>query len=195
MATSRFIQYRKDANFFRSRRILRTFVVLCLGTICSGCVTRRFTIRSNPPGALVYVDGVELGTTPISANFTYYRTARIRLVKDHFETLTVLQPIPAPWYQWPPLDFVTENLIPGEIRDHREFLFQLQPMVNTRSEDLLSRAQGLRQQERSGLPIGAVPGSTTIPSGVSAGPSRLAPPENGPSLIPPRPAPRNLPVP
>src|ERR1700690_4113146 len=64
-------------------------IVLSLGT--SGCVQRRMTIRSNPPGALVYVDDYEIGTTPVSASFTYYGTRKIRLVKDGYETLTVMQ--------------------------------------------------------------------------------------------------------
>ena len=56
------------------------------------------TIRSNPPGALVYVDDYEVGITPISTSFIYYGQRRIRLVKDGYETLTVMQPIPPPWY-------------------------------------------------------------------------------------------------
>ena len=67
-------------------------------------------IRTNPPGALVYVDDYEIGTTPISTGFVYSGTRKIRLVKDGYETLTVMQPVPPPWYQIPPLDFITENL-------------------------------------------------------------------------------------
>ena len=47
------------------------------------------TIRTNPPGALVYVDDYEIGTTPVSTNFTYYGKRKIRIVKDGYETLTV----------------------------------------------------------------------------------------------------------
>ena len=85
----------------------------------AGCVQRRMTIRSNPPGALVYVDDYQIGTTPVSTDFIYYGTRKIRLVKDGYETLTVRQPFPIPWYEIFPLDFVTENLWPWEIRDER----------------------------------------------------------------------------
>ena len=85
----------------------------------TGCVQRRLTIRSNPPGALVYVDDYQIGTTPVSTDFVYYGTRKIRLVLSGYETLTVLQPIPTPWYEYPGLDFVSENLVPGEIRDER----------------------------------------------------------------------------
>src|SRR3989304_6283587 len=111
----------------------------------SGCVQRRMTIRSNPPGALVYVDDYEIGTTPISTNFIYYGTRKIRLVKDGYETLTVLQPVPAPWYQYPPFDFITENFIPGEIRDQRTIDFQLRPQMVAPTDQLLSRAESMRQ--------------------------------------------------
>ena len=37
--------------------------VVVLAT-AGGCVERRMTIRSNPPGALVYVDDYEIGITP-----------------------------------------------------------------------------------------------------------------------------------
>ena len=56
-------------------------------------------VRSNPPGAMVYVDNQPIGTTPCATSFIYYGTREIRLVKPGYETLTVNQPIPAPWYQ------------------------------------------------------------------------------------------------
>ncbi len=111
-----------------------------------GCVQRRLIIRSNPPGALVYVDDYQIGTTPIATNFTYYGTRKIRLVKDGYETLTVMQTIPPPWYEIPPLDFFTENLLPGELRDHRTFEYQLVPQAVVPTEQLLSRAESLRSQ-------------------------------------------------
>ena len=57
------------------------------------------TVRSNPPGALVYVDDYQIGTTPVSTDFVYYGTRKIRLIKDGYDTLTVQQPFPVPWYE------------------------------------------------------------------------------------------------
>ncbi len=85
-------------------------LVLCASQ--SGCVQRRLTVRTNPPGALLYVDDYPIGTTPCSTSFTYYGTRKIRLVKDGYETLTVMQSIPAPWYEYTPCDFVAENCRP-----------------------------------------------------------------------------------
>ena len=118
-----------------------------------GCVQRRMTIRSNPPGALVYVDDYQLGTTPVSHDFVYYGTRKIRLVKDGYETLTVRQPFPVPWYEIFPLDFVTENLIPWEVRDERVVELAMQPAASTPAELVVSRAEQVRLAAGSLPPV------------------------------------------
>jgi hypothetical protein len=167
-------------------KTLWILVVLAVCCCQSGCVQRRMTIRSNPPGALVYVDDYEIGTTPISADFIYYGRRKIRLVRDGYETLSVMQPVSPPWYQIPPLDFVTENLIPGEIRDQRTFHYQLTPQRVVPTEQLLSRAENLR---RGIAPVGSLAPSPPIGA---AGPS-LAP--SGPPIVPAPAAPEPIPTP
>jgi len=135
------------------------------------------TIRSNPPGAVVYVDDYEIGTTPVSANFTYYGTRRIRLVKNGYETLTVMQPVSVPWYQFFPLDFVSENMVPGKVRDNRTFDYQLVPQRVVPSEELVGRAEGLRRQTRGS---GVVQSSSATSGGTAPWPT--AP---GPAATPP----------
>lgn len=113
-----------------------------------GCVRRRLTVRSNPPGALVYIDGQEIGRTPVATPYIYYGTRQMRLVKDGFETIVVNQRFPAPWYQIPPLDFVSENLVPQEIRDERVVDFELAPKANVAASDVLIQADQLRNMVR-----------------------------------------------
>ena len=152
----------------------------------TGCVQRRMMIRSNPPGALVYVDDYEIGVTPVSSNFTYYGQRKIRLVKDGFETLTVMQSIPAPWYQVPPLDFVSENLVPGEIRDRQTFTYQLTPQRVVPTDQLLGRGENLRRGMHT---IGTVgPLSPTPAPPQSPGPAF---PGSSPSTA----VPESLPIP
>lgn len=137
----------------RSRESLRlptatglVLIAAALATVCfSGCLHRRMTVRTNPPGALLYVDDYEIGTTPVSASFTYYGKRKIRLVKDGYETLTKMEDIPPPWYEYPPLDFITENLVPGHIRDQRVLDYQLRPQTVVPTDQLLSRAENLRR--------------------------------------------------
>ena len=151
-----------------------TVALVCL--CACGCVRRRMTIQSNPPGALVYVDDYEIGTTPISTNFIYYGHRKIRLVKDGYETKTVLHDVPPPWYQYFPLDFVTENLVPGEIRDSRTLTFTLTPQTVVPTDTVLGRAEQLRRgmHQKTGTTPTAVrvqPGPVTPTSAIPMAPS------------------------
>jgi hypothetical protein len=164
--------------------ILMLLLVFCCAA-GPGCVQRRLTIRSNPPGALVYVDDYQIGTTPVSTDFVYYGDRKVRLVKSGYETLTVIQPIPTPWYEYPGLDFVSENLIPREIRDERVVEYQLQPQMIVPSQQLLGRAENLRHG--AGVPQAPLPpppGAT--PFGVPPATSPFAPqPRPGLPATPP----------
>jgi hypothetical protein len=161
---------------------------LCLGLalLAAGCAQRRMTIRTNPPGAAVYVDDYPIGTTPVSTNFTYYGTRKIRLVKDGYETLTVLQPVKTPWYDFFGLDFVSENIIPGEIRDQQQFCYQLRPQAVVPTEQLMGRAEELRRQAPGNAPL-PVPAPEAVPAPPPAG--GMLPNLNPRNLIPPSPPP------
>ncbi len=112
----------------------------------TGCVERRYTIRSDPPGALVIVNDEEIGTTPVSRSFTFYGDRSIRLVREGYETLDVIQPVEAPIYDNLLTEFFTENLIPYTFRDERTFAYKLQPERPTDPNALIGRAEALRSQ-------------------------------------------------
>lgn len=124
------------------------------------------TIRSNPPGAVVFVDDQEIGPTPVSSDFTYYGTRKIQLIKDGYETLTVKQTSPPPWYEIPPLDFVSENLWPFELRNEHLVNFQLQPQQILPTDRLLERAEGLRTGAQLGYAV-PLPNAPPKPQPVS----------------------------
>ena len=144
-----------------TRRVTRLalWALVAALPLWTGCVQRRLTIRSNPPGALVYVDDYEIGRTPCSTPFTYYGKRKFRLVLDGYETLTTEQRVMFPWYQVIGVDFVAENLAPWEIRDERNLVFNLQPLRNVPTEELLENAERLRAGSRmTGLvPAGGEP--------------------------------------
>jgi hypothetical protein len=134
-----------------SRAVYRLLLLTSLTgslLLTSGCVSRRMTIVSNPPGALVLLEGKEVGYTPVAVDFTYYGTRELTLIKDGYETLTVLQPVPAPWYQWPIVEFFADNLTPGHITDRRQFAYQLQPQRMVPNQELLGRGEMLRGESR-----------------------------------------------
>ncbi|MCH7729332.1 MAG: PEGA domain-containing protein [Planctomycetes bacterium] len=116
-----------------------------------GCVNRRLTIRSNPPGAFVYVDNQPIGYTPVSTYFNYYGTREIRLEKDGFETLKVKQRFAPPWYQYPPFDLISENFWPRETRDERVLEFQLKGRDMLAGRTLKDRADAMRANTRQGV--------------------------------------------
>ena len=126
----------------------RLWVLCCLLCLCGsgGCIHRRMTILSDPPGALVMVEGEELGYTPMSLDFTYYGTREITLIKDGYQTETVLQKVPTPWYEVFPLEFVTDNFVPLKIRDRHVFMYRLRPEVIVPTQELLDRANTLRSE-------------------------------------------------
>ena len=174
---------------------LTCLVLVCL-LLLPGCVRRRLMVRSNPPGAMVYVDNQLIGTTPCATDFVYYGTREVRLVKPGFETLTVSQPIPTPWFQIPPLDFVSENLNPRKIQDYRTISYNMVPSVIVPTEQLLGRAEELRQATGQGttLPPPPAPGmappntqplepEVLVPSGLPMAPAGELPP-GGQPLIP-----------
>ncbi len=111
------------------------------------------TVRSNPPGAMLYVDDQQIGVTPVATDFVYYGTRKFKLVKNGYETMTTYQKIEAPWYQVPPLDFFSENVNPREIRDERVINFQLRPKRIVPTAELLSRAGNLRNSSIQGFVV------------------------------------------
>lgn len=153
------------------RAALAIGLALALLSAASGCVQRQLTIRTNPPGAFVYIDDTPIGVTPCSTPYTYYGTRKIRVVKDGFETLTTYQKISAPWYELPGIDFVSENLWPGELRDDRTLAFQLEPQKVVAPLEVIARGENLRQGTRAEgyLPPGPLTrgpdGSIIVPPG------------------------------
>ena len=134
--------------------MLLTLSILSVG----GCVHRRMTITSDPPGAMVYIDNHQIGPTPISHDFTYYGTRNFRLEKDGYETVNELRNIKAPWYQIPPLDFFSDNFAGKDIHDHRYLNFQLRRHPDESENDIISRGLELKNYQ---APVSS--GSTPSP--------------------------------
>ena len=105
------------------------------------------TVRTNPPGAIVYVDNVEVGVSPVSRSFTYYGTSRIRLVCDGYETKTVVERIDPPVYDVIWVEPLTE-LLPIRFKDWREFTYDLERTQVVDPGEVIERAAVLRQDAK-----------------------------------------------
>ena len=137
-------------------RAARRLPALCVAVAAvagsCGCqsVHRRLTVQSDPPGALVLVDGRRIGFTPASVTFDYYGAREITLVKDGFETERFLAPVKPPLYQIPPADFVSDNFLPGQVEDRHVVRRRLRPRTTAATEDVLGRADALRSRAQTG---------------------------------------------
>ncbi|MBO7725002.1 MAG: PEGA domain-containing protein [Thermoguttaceae bacterium] len=119
--------------------------LLLTGTGCNG-VRRRLTIRTDPPGATVWINDQEIGRTPISHNVTYSGTYKIRLAMEGKKTKTVMYAVKTPWYLWPGVDFISENLVPGELRDQQICEERMEPDLVAAPEELFENAAQMRQE-------------------------------------------------
>lgn len=117
-------------------------------SLVSGCVERRYTVRTDPPGATIIVNGEEIGPSPASRSFYYYGHREITMIKDGYETQTVIQPVNAPWWDNYFTEFFTENFVPYHLRDEREFQYKLTPAVSPPEGELRDRAEALRSESK-----------------------------------------------
>ncbi len=130
---------------------LTSITILLSSLLLTGCVHRRVTINSNPQGALVRIDGEEIGFTPASVDFTWYGTREVQLLKDGFETETRLVDISAPWYQKFPLDFISDNFLGHHTTDRHRYDVQLRPKQQANSGNVIERGNALRSEAVHGL--------------------------------------------
>ncbi len=140
--------------------LLLLALLACLPS--AGCVTRRVLITSSPSGAMVYRNGQPIGVTPVEEPFTYYGKYHYRLVRDGCEPTDFYPDLVAPWYQYPGIDFITENVIPWQFRDRPVLHFQLPPARVIRHDDIRGRANQLQEMSK-GIqpPPDAQPGPRT----------------------------------
>jgi PEGA domain len=144
----------------RSHQARLLVVAVALGATLglSGCVERRYTIRTDPPGALIIANGEPIGTTPVSKSFNFYGDRTIRIIREGYATQDVIAHFPAPWYDNLLTEFFAENVIPYTFRDEIEFNYKLTPAVPPDSNDVYNRGEAVRV-DGQGPPI---PRSTGI---------------------------------
>ena len=122
-------------------------LVVC-GLLVTGCVRRSLTIRSEPPGALVYINDELKGEAPVTYDFLWYGWHRVTVRHEGFERLDDRKQLRAPVYFWIPFDLVME-LLPVPIRDIREWSYTLTPKeaLSTPMPPQLFRSQSKEQPD------------------------------------------------
>src|SRR5215471_15531012 len=76
--------------------------------VCSfvlpGCLERTITITSEPPDAIVWLNDVEVGRTPLKTGFTFYGDYDVRLRKEGYEPVQTHRETDTPIYEFAPID-------------------------------------------------------------------------------------------
>ena len=123
--------------------------VLCFALLplALGCAQRTLDITSQPTGALVYLNGEEVGRTPLRYYFEWYSDYDVTLRMEGYETLKTHKKIKAPLYAIPPFDLLGELFA---VKTRRQWNFDLLPQQPApESGVLIGRAEELRQELRS----------------------------------------------
>ena len=159
-----------------------------------GCIRKRMTVRTSPPGAMAYIDKQPIGLTPVSTNFTYYATRNIEVVRDGYKTERFLRKIRPAWYSIPPLDFFSETLWPFETRDERIIDVQLSPEPDVPRDALIASGEQLRLQASQGVAVSTpptmgtplpIPGQPSIPTNQFSSPPQFGQPSIAPPILGP----------
>lgn len=121
-------------------------VLPLLGVLAAtGCVRRQMTVTSEPAGALVYLNDREVGRTPFTTDFVWYGTYDVVVRKEGYETLNTRTRVVAPWWGWPPIDFLAE-IAPWHPTDHRKVNYVLSEAPEITSDALIQRGLELKRQ-------------------------------------------------
>ncbi len=129
-------------------------LALAAALCACGCVERRMLIRSEPPGAPVWVDEQYVGLTPVDPAFAHYGARRVRVgpIRDgldkvrHLEQERVVE-VRAPWYEKFPIDFFFEVIWPGRLVDEHEVpAFALEPAVPRTAAERSERVKQVQEE-------------------------------------------------
>jgi len=125
---------------------VRTCTVLGVAVVLlAGCVERRLTINTQPPGATVILNDQEIGASPVTVPFNWYGDYWVRISKEGCETLNTHRKLKPPLHDYPPFDFFVEVLYPGRIVNAYEWTFELAPKQYPTRDELIEHAGAMKQ--------------------------------------------------
>jgi hypothetical protein len=135
----------------RVHRAVRSLVITGLAVFgAAGCVRRSIFVRTEPEGAKVFLDGTYLGTSPRKIPFEFYGTREIAVRAEGRAPGRVLLDVDPPWYEYTPIDFVSELLLPATIEDERQVFIVLPPAAPPDLARIRGEAEAARAAVSSG---------------------------------------------
>jgi hypothetical protein len=131
-------------------RVLGVLALSALALASGGCLKRTIAVTTEPPGALVWLNDVEIGRTPVETDFTYYGVYDVRVRREGYEPIATKMKANTPIYEQPGLDLVAEAL-PTRTHTVIRWHFDLAPVAEAgdragAEKALIERAAELRGQ-------------------------------------------------
>ncbi|MDP3723534.1 MAG: PEGA domain-containing protein [Candidatus Omnitrophota bacterium] len=139
---------------------------LVCGLFLTGCVRRSLTIRTEPPGAFVYVNDELKGQSPVTYDFLWYGWHRVMLRREGYERLEDRRRLDAPPHLWIPFDLVME-LLPLQIIDTRVLSYTLTP-----TQELPTPSPPPLTSSSATAPSASGSSAPPVPSDATASPPR-----------------------
>ncbi len=131
------------------RTCLHAVAGCLLAVSLAGCVTRTLSVTSEPSGALVWINDVQVGRTPVETDFVYYGTYEVRVVKEGYEPIIAACDTRTPLWDYMGPDLVAEAL-PADLQSRTAWHFDLTPVPEATQDPsvwepaLIARARGTR---------------------------------------------------
>ncbi len=124
-------------------------------------MTRTLRVETDPPGARVWIDGVEAGPSPVEVPFTHYGAREIEArASESLPGLalasTIVELEPPLWSRFP-LDIFLEVFVPIRREDRRVVRLRLEPARPPASEEEVEAALGRAKQLRGWAPDRPIP--------------------------------------
>lgn len=135
--------------------------------LLGGCTQRTIEVTSEPSGAMVWLNDMQIGRTPCETAFKFYGVYDVRVVLEGYEPLVTSREAVTPVNEWPGVDLVTAPL---PIHNRVKWHFALAPAAETVDKpkaeaDLVARARALREMSKPVEPV-----TTAQPAAGEGGP-------------------------
>lgn len=144
---------RFDESMFLRRIVRRVPMVVLwvlgvagLPVLFTGCVERQlvFETAADYGDVEIEVDGHPVGKAPCTVSFHRYGVREWVARADGYEIASGRIDLEEPWYQYPPMDLVTEGIVPFTIVDRHRVEVTLTELSERDAGRLYGRAKAFR---------------------------------------------------
>ncbi|WP_161491732.1 PEGA domain-containing protein [Sedimentisphaera salicampi] len=128
-----------------SRIAVKLFAASLTLMVMAGCVNRELKVITKPENADVYLNGEQIGSSPVSTNFNWYGTYDVKIAKKGFKTLQQTAEIKRPLHDYFPFDIFAGIFNSGKTYTYR-WHFDLEKAREPSREALVERANNLAER-------------------------------------------------